>query len=479
VSDRLLSGHEPLDVVLGGGLPANAISLIMGLPGTGKTIIAQQYVFQNGGPERPAVYFSTASEPLEKIVRFGQSLDFFDRSAIGTSVFYEDLGETVSDDGLAGVTRQLTAVLRERHPRLIVIDSFKALSAFADSHREFRKFLHELAGTLTAFPVSSLWIGEYQEDETGSLAEFAVADAILALEAERIGQREIRFLTVRKLRGSAYRSGRHSYRLSSSGVHLFPRLADTRIKAAYGLGDTRVSSGIPALDDLLTPGYWPGSSTLIAGPSGSGKTIMGLHFVFQGARHGEPGLLASLQENTTQLQRIAESFGWSLGEPGVEIMYRSPVDIYIDEWVYELIEAVERTGARRVVIDSLADLRMAALDETRFREFLYSLTQRFSRQGVSILMTFEMPDLFHTERLSDSAVSHLSDNVVLLNYVKDHHSIRRAISVIKSRASHHQPDIRQFLIGHEGIVLADSPPPESVPDVDRPSLPGSPRGTRK
>ena len=127
MSDRLLSGHEPLDTVLGGGLPANAISLIMGLPGTGKTIIAQQYVFQNGGPERPVVYFSTASEPLEKIVRFGQSLDFFDRSAIGRSVFYEDLGETVNNDGLAGVTRQLTAVLRERHPRLIVIDSFKAL----------------------------------------------------------------------------------------------------------------------------------------------------------------------------------------------------------------------------------------------------------------------------------------------------------------------------------------------------------------
>lgn len=468
MSDRLLSGHEPLNTVLGGGLPANAISLIMGLPGTGKTIIAQQYVFQNGGPERPVVYFSTASEPLEKIVRFGQSLDFFDRSAIGKSVFYEDLGETVNSDGLAGVTRQLTAVLRERHPRLIVIDSFKALSAFADSHREFRKFLHELAGRLSAFPVSSLWVGEYQEDETGSLAEFAVADAILALEAERIGQREIRFLTVRKLRGSAYRSGRHSYRLSSSGVHLFPRLADTRVKAAYGLDDTRVSSGIPALDHLLAPGYWPGSSTLIVGPSGSGKTIMGLHFILSGARRGEPGVIASLQENATQLQRVSEGFGWSLDEPQVEVMYRSPVDIYIDEWVYELMEAVERTGARRVVIDSLADLRLAALDETRFREFLYSLTQRFSRQGVSILMTFEMPDLFQAQRISDSVVSHLSDNVVLLNYVKDHHSIQRAMSVIKSRASHHQPDIRQFLIGHDGIVLADSPPPESVPNVDRP-----------
>jgi len=56
----------------------------------------------------------------------------------------------------------------------------------------------------------------------------------------------------------------------------------------------------------------------------------------------------------------------------VEVLYRSPVDIYIDEWVYELIAAVERTGARRVLIDSLADLRMAAPDETRFREFIYS-----------------------------------------------------------------------------------------------------------
>jgi circadian clock protein KaiC len=86
-----------------------------------------------------------------------------------------------------------------------------------------------------------------------------------------------------------------------------------------------------------------------------------------------------------------------------------------------------------VVIDSLADLRIAALDETRFHEFVYSLTQRFSRQGVSMLMTFETPDLFRVERISDSAVSHLSDNVVLLNYVNDHDSIQQAMSVIKSR----------------------------------------------
>ena len=113
---RLTSGHEPLDAVLDGGLPANAISLLMGRPGSGKTILAQQYVFRNATPERPSIYFSTVSEPLEKIVRFGQNLDFFDRTAIGTSVFYEDLGAKVSDHGLAGVTKEITTAIKERRP---------------------------------------------------------------------------------------------------------------------------------------------------------------------------------------------------------------------------------------------------------------------------------------------------------------------------------------------------------------------------
>ena len=466
MSDRLLSGHGPLDEVLGGGLPTNGISLIAGLPGTGKTVIAQQYVFRNARPERPAVYFSTVSEPLEKIVRFGQNLDFFDRAAVGESVFYEDLGAVVGAGGLAGVTKQIAAVLKERRPGLVVIDSFRALHAFADSTGGFREFLHELAGMLGALAVSSLWVGEYEAAEIGSLPEFAVADAILSLSSEQIGQRAVRFLTVQKLRGSGFRSGQHAYRLSGSGLHLFPRLADTLIEAEYEFADARVSSGIPALDELLGAGYQPGTSTLLAGPSGSGKTLMGLHFIFNGARQGEPGVIASLQENRSQLQRVTAGFGWSLDEPNVEMMYRSPVDIYIDEWFYELTQAVERTGAARILIDSLADLRLTVPDGIRFQEFTYSLMQRFSRQGVSVMMTVESPDLYRAERLSDFAVSHLSDNVVLLSYIREESSIKRAMTVIKSRASHHQPAICQFTIGPHGIILARSP---SRPDTEPPS----------
>ncbi len=453
MNHALVSGHEPLDSVLGGGLPANAITLVMGRPGSGKTILAQQYVFRNATPERPAVYFATVSEPLEKIVRFGQSLDFFDSTAIGRSVFYEDLGKHVSQHGLTGVTDQITTVIKERRPGLIVIDSFKALHAFADDHAEFRRFLHELSGRLGAFPAASLWVGEYEDAEIGSVPEFAVADAILDLTTVRSGQRDIRFLEVRKLRGSGFQAGLHAYRLTAGGMRLFPRLADAPIDEEYPQSAVRASSGVPALDEMLEDGYWPGASTLIAGPSGSGKTLLGLHFIFNGARQGEPGIIATLQENGTQLERVAGGFGWSVTEPNVEVMYRSPVDIHIDEWAYDLLQAVKRVRARRVLIDSISDLRAAAPDATRFREFCYSLVQRFARQGVSILMTFEIADLFRTERLSDDAVSPISDNVVLLSYLRDEDLIKRTISVIKTRASQHDPAIRRFRIGPDGIAL--------------------------
>jgi circadian clock protein KaiC len=465
VGDRLVSGHVPLDEVLGGGLPANAISIIMGAPGSGKTILAQQYAFQNGQPESPAIYFSTVSEPLEKIVRFGQNLSFFDSTSIGTSVFYEDLGATVSKDGLKGVAEQVGRTLRERHPALIVIDSFKALQAFAADFRDFRGFLHELAGRLGASPAASLWVGEYVENEIAAMAEFAVADAIVELTSERIGQREARFLQVKKLRGSGFQSGQHAYRLTPNGLRLFPRLADTPIEAGYALGDLRMSSGIRALDDMLADGYWPGASTLIVGPSGSGKTLMGLHFVMHGARHGQPGVIASLQENPTQLQRVLAGFGWSLHEPNVEVMYRSPVDIYIDEWVYHLLDTIERTRARRVLIDSLADLRMAAGDELRFQEFVYSIVQRFSRQAVSVMMTLEVSGLFGADRMSDSAMSPLTDNVVMLGYKRERDTAARTIAIIKTRASRHDPAVREFVIASDGITLNLPPAIEGTLDA--------------
>jgi circadian clock protein KaiC len=117
-----------------------------------------------------------------------------------------------------------------------------------------------------------------------------------------------------------------------------------------------------------------------------------------------------------------------------------------------------------VLIDSLGDLVFAAGDESRYREYLYSLVQRCSRQGVSLLMTFELPDLFQVTRLSEMGVSHVSDNVVLLQYLRQPDAIRRTLTVIKTRASLHQPQVREFTITPKGITLKPEIPtdPESA-----------------
>ena len=297
-----------MDSVLDGGLPLHGITLLIGRPGTGKTILAQQYLFHNATAARPALYLSTVSEPLEKILRYGQSLAYFDTAALGHSVLYEDLGRTVNDEGLPGVLARITELLKQRRPGVMVIDSFKALRAYERDEGAFRRFLHHLAGLLSALPVTSFWVGEYDADAAGDAPEFAVADAILSLSTDRIAEREMRVLQVLKLRGSGYLSGKHTYRLTQHGLDVFPRLADPVDNADYGQSPERMSSGVAALDGMLADGYWRGASTVIAGPSGIGKTLLALHFVFAGAARGEPGVIATFQENPVQLERILHGF---------------------------------------------------------------------------------------------------------------------------------------------------------------------------
>jgi circadian clock protein KaiC len=456
MTERLKTGDEGLDTILGGGLPVNGINLVVGLPGAGKTILCQQLMFAGATPERPALYFSTISEPYEKILRYAQTLSFFDRDAIGRSVYYEDLGQPVTGEGgLAAVTERIAALIKERRPGIMAIDSFKALGAFADDARDFRRFLHELAALLTAFPATNLWIGEYSESETREAPEFAVADGIVSLGTERVNERTLRLIQVAKLRGSDFRSGRHAYRLSDDGITVFPRLSDPVRDEDYRLEGGRISSGIEPLDTMLAEGYAPGSSTLVAGPSGAGKTLMGLHFIFSGVADGEPGVIASLQENPVQLERIARGFGWSLAADLVSVLYRSPNDVYIDEWVYDLLACIERSGAKRVLIDSLSDLQYATPDPIRFREFIYSLTQRLSRAGISPILTSEVAELFHVGRLAEYGISHLADNVILLQYLRADTRLLRTVTVLKSRASAHDPEVREFEITSDGIILGE------------------------
>jgi circadian clock protein KaiC len=357
--------------------------------------------------------------------------------------------------GIDGLVDLIDGLLKEIRPGTIVIDSFKAIRAFAEDEAAYRRFLHDLAGRLTAVAANTFWIGEYQRGATTDAAEFAVADSILAMDTKRTAERETRVLQILKLRGSGFMSGEHAYRVTASGISVFPRLADAQDTAAYEFGTGRDSTGIAALDDALGDGYWEGSCTLIAGPAGVGKTLLGLHYAFSAASDGRPAILATFQENSTQLARIASGFGWSFDDPCIAVLSRSPVDLYIDEWVYDLLDLIEETKATRVVVDSLGDLLIASPDQIRFRELLHSLVQRCARQRVSLMFTLEVAELFNATTISDVGVSHLSDNVIVLQYYRNASEVRRSLMVLKTRGSSHTPEVREYHIGHDGLTLGD------------------------
>jgi circadian clock protein KaiC len=456
VIERLSSGQPRIDSILNGGLLLNAINLLIGVPGSGKTILSQQYVFHNATAERPALYLSTVTEPLDKILRYGEALEFFDASAIrDRRVIYEDLGNLLGNDGLDNVLAAIDGFLKELRPGIVVIDSFKAFHAFAHSESDFRVFLFGLSRRLTAGAVTSIWNAPYTREQAQDAAEYAVADSVIMLGNKKTAEREMRVLEVLKLRGSGFLSGEHAYRITAGGLNVFPRLADALDTSEYDLSMERVSTGLPALDEALGEGYWAGSSTLVAGPSGIGKTLMGLHFIFAGAHSGQPGIHATFQENKTQLGRIVRSFGWSLNEKDVHVLSRSLVDMYIDEWVYELLDLVEESGAKRIVIDSLPDVMTTANDPVRFREWMFSLVQRCTRRGISLLMIVEVPELFELRKISEHGLSHLADNVILLQYRHEGARLARTMTVLKTRAAHHEPVVRHYEITEKGFELGE------------------------
>ena len=456
--ERLKTGNTNLDEILHGGFVVNTINVIMGAPGTGKTILAEQLVFSNATPEAPALYLTTLSEPLDKFIQHGQSYGFFDSVKVGETVFYEDLGAIVRERGIAELAEIVTELITQRSPRLIVVDSFKALTELIVSAQERRTILFDLASVLSAYQCTTFFIGEYSGDMMTELPEFAIADSILMLLKQSTGVREQRFLRVEKLRGSASSPGMHAFNISAEGLVLFPRLLTPDVSPLYTSNPERVNTGIAGLDDMIEKGFWGGSTTLVAGPTGSGKTIIGLHFIREGAINNEPGVYLGLQENPVQLSRVMRNFDWDpdtlLESKAFELMYRSPVEMQLDSVAVELFDRVREGRVKRVVIDAIGDLKKSCGDPQRFSDFMYALTQWFATKNVTCLLLYELHDLFEAPQISDEEISNMSDNIVLLNFTRGSEMARR-VRIIKTRGSAHDHREHALQINDSGVSIRE------------------------
>lgn len=454
--ERISTGNAAADGILDGGFPRASINIIMGLPGTGKTILTQQVAFANAGPGRPVLYLTTLSEPLAKLINYLQTYRFADPARIGTEILYEDLAADLAD-APEKLPERMLALIQQHRPSLIIVDSFKALSDLLPDPVTWRRVLYQLAGLLSAYDTTSFWVGEYTVDAVGQRPEFAVADAIVELTRELLGSRDTRYLRVVKVRGSNFLDGLHAFRITAEGLEIYPRLVSPRIAEDYAVSTERLQSGIVGLDPMIESGWLRGTSTLVLGPSGAGKTLLGLHFLREGVRLGEPGLLVGFQESPVQLARVIRNFGWVpedlLARGKLDLLYASPVEMQIDTVVREMFLRIEVQGIRRVVIDAVADLERSARDSLRFRDYLYALSQHLAARNITTLFLMEATGQDRpTGTISGREVSHLSDNIVWLEMHLEH-DLRRSVRIVKARGSAHQSRRHAFRITAQGLVV--------------------------
>ena len=455
---RISSGNPQADAVLGGGFPVNSINILMGEPGTGKTLFAEQLLFANAGGERPVLYLTTLSEPLSKVVTYLQLMPFYDESKMGTAVLYDDIGALLAHEGVASLIPRVREAIQTAAPSLIIIDSFKAIHDLSTSVAEMRRLIADLAGLLSAYATTTFLVGEYREADVALYPEFAVADGILEFARHKHSTRDERFLRVSKLRGSGYLEGLHAFRVTRSGLEVYPRLVSPRVPAGYTIPRERIPTGIPGLDRLIDGGLWRGSTTIVAGPTGTGKTTIGLQFSLAGVAAGEPSLYVNFQENPTQLARTISDLGGdlpALREQGLHLLYTSSVELQIDQVMVSMFDVIERHGVRRVVLDAVGDLSLASGDVHRTHDFLYALVQRFAVLGITAVFLLE--DVGHHPATVGSPVpgefdrlSYMCDNLFLLE-VQRGERLSRRLSVFKTRGSAHDEGLHPVTITAQGV----------------------------
>jgi circadian clock protein KaiC len=459
---QLSTGVPGLDDILGGGVPEFSLNVLAGAPGCGKTTLVHQIAFANATPEKPALYFTVLGEPVLKMMRYQQQFSFFDHAKLGSAVRFINLSDVALEKDLAAVLEEIIAKVTAANAAVMVLDSFRTLARKAISdvgEVEVQSFLHRLAQFLTSSEVTTFLVGEYAEDEVRDNALFTMVDGIIWLSQVTERNSVVRKLQVMKLRGQATVPGLHTVRITEHGLQAFSRtLGLTGGKPKPALR-RRLSTGIAELDKMLGGGILEGDSFLVAGPSGTGKSALATQFIAEGLRQGEPGIMAIFEERPEGYAQRADSFGLDLKSAEqkgtLELLYMRPLDLSVDETMQAILDAINRVGAKRLVIDSLVGFEMALAPgfRTDFRESLYRMIGALTGAGITILSTVEVEDNFTSLQFSHYAISFLTDDIVRLRYVEIDGQLRKTMVVIKMRGGNHSKDIREYVITAQGVVV--------------------------
>lgn len=467
---RVPTGIEGLDTITGGGFLKSGVYILQGSPGAGKTILANHIGFRRAAEGGHVVYVTMLAESHARLMQHLRSFEFFDESLIPERVYFVSAFNALRENGLRGVVDLLRTEMRARKADLLVLDGMVIAADVASSDEAVKLFVSEIQSHSALVGCTTLLLTSDDADRPVS-AEQTMVDGILLLRERAFGPRRERQLDVVKFRGSATIRGTHAFTIGRRGIQVHPRLEAVRRESpGAAVRPVGLSTGVPGLDAMFAiGGYARNGVTAVTGNSAAGKTTLGLHFL-RGCSAAEPGLWFGFYESPEFLLDISRMLGIDLGplkdQGHLHFVWQPFGENLLDDLAQRLLDAIERTGARRVVVDGLGGFAIATDYPARDGSFVAALANALRLSGATSLVTLEEQGPSSTKVNTDApTLSAVADTAVYMELdARQGDRTRRRLWIGKSRISRFDTRIRELRLTDTGLEVARDAAQDAVAD---------------
>jgi len=446
--ELIKTGIEEFDEIIGGGIPKNSINIILGEPGTGKTVLSTEIAFNLAKSGERVLILSTLSEPSAKMLYYMKSFTFFDSSLFGDRVIYRDIGSFIAKEGIRDLLSNITKIIEEVNSSFLIIDSYKAISDLIKNGKEERLFTFRLSVALAVYGITSLLIGEYREDEFSLLPEFSIADGVIKLFTDRSLIQPQRFVQVFKMRGRNASMEAHPFIITNSGVLFIVK----KRRKGRKIKERVLSSGFKELDIALGGGFEKGKNILIKGPAGAGKTLISLQTSLNIAKNGNKALFVSFEESEGELKSVLSSFGIEysdvIDEGKLKILYYSLSELNTYTHLKYIIDEIENFQPDFFVLDFLEAFLYKINSESLIRDFIFYISsglKLIDSSGVFIL------DSSREESMKTGFSESIFDGIINLSQEMSGLRRRRFFEIYKMRGKNHLRGKYRFNITDKGV----------------------------
>ncbi len=457
---KVPTGIRGLDEVLAGGLPAGRTTLVSGGPGTGKTVLALEFLYRAALEGEPGVLVSFEERDVAlraNAASLGWDVEGLEAAGRLCVVHPRVSSDTVvaGQFDLRGLLSILEGHCRRIGARRVALDAVDVLlRRFGDAEREREQLelLHDRLRDLGLTALLTLKAAP-EHERVYPFLDYMV-DCVIHLDQRISGQIRTRRLQVVKYRGSDFLTNEQPYEITPNGVGMVPISGLALTARAFG---GRVPSGLEGLDDALGGGLLEGSCILLAGPTGAGKTILAASFARAACARGDRVLYVNLEESREAMIEGVRAAGVDLATAQADGLLRTltmmPESRGADRHLLDILEEVDRFGPGHVVVDAITACRRMGSDQAA-ADLVIRLLGLCARRRITCLLTNQLRAGDDLREPSGLGIASLVDCIVVLRFVEVGDRVERRLLVLKSRGSNHDMRWLPVTIDDTGARIA-------------------------